>query len=111
MPHTVIVIMNWRSTLGPCSEIACGNHQCLLTNMPTEPSVMIQMAIPRAGPIDYLLLKKAKSEGPGAEHGPALCSLHLALTCSRPSLRTTTASRARKPAGADARADSISKAP
>src|SRR5713226_5278081 len=64
MPQTMIVSVNCRSTRGPCSEMASGNHQCLLTNMPTEPSVMIQMAIPRARPIDYLPLKRlrAKSE-------------------------------------------------
>src|SRR5437899_2387526 len=63
MPTTMIVIVNWPSTRGPCSEIACGNHQCLLTNIPTEASVISQITIPRARPIGYLLLNGQRAKG------------------------------------------------
>src|SRR5258708_37046990 len=52
IPTTTMVIMDWRSTAPPCSEMDSGNHQCLLTNIPTDPSVMSQMASPRTRPIE-----------------------------------------------------------
>src|SRR2546421_13010251 len=51
----MIVIMNWLSTLRPCSEIDSGNHPLPLTNIQTEAIVITQIAIPRRRPISCLL--------------------------------------------------------
>src|SRR6266404_9544878 len=82
MPHTIIVIMNWRSTSGPCSEIEAGNHHFLETNITTEASVMIQMASPRTRPIEYLLLPECQLLVVRSELGAlyfVLCTLYFGL--------------------------------
>src|SRR6185369_8754863 len=56
IPTTTIVIKNWRSRAGACSEIAAGNHHLPLTNRSTESSVIIQIITARTRPIGYDLL-------------------------------------------------------
>src|SRR5689334_17167584 len=54
IPTTTIVIMNWRSRAGACSEIASGNHHLPATNSSTESSVIIQIITARTRPIGYI---------------------------------------------------------
>src|SRR5258708_1687427 len=108
IPTATMVIMNWRSTAPPCSEMDSGNHQCLLTNIPTEPSVMSQITSPRTRPIRVSPSCHRLSVCVHTKH--RLTSVPLLIDL-RPSHQTAKAGRARKQATTGAHAGSILKAP